>query len=605
MAVDVDEAFLERYRDELTYLRRMGAKFAEQYPRIARRLEINGGPSPDPHVERLLEGVAFLTARLQNTLEGELPEITQGLLGHLYPHFTQLVPSLAIAQFQPDDGGAGMTSGLDIPAGTQLYVETSFQGRTCRFRSASDVTLWPVEVTEAKMLAPATFPFLSHRDYAGVRATLRVRLKTNSEPFPVLGLDKLRFYLNGEASLTGPLYELLNGDLIGVACLPDGKIPGLNQHPPLATMAPAGFRPEDAVLPSADQALPGFSLLQEYFAFPEKFLFIDVEGIDVGDAQETLDLVFLFGVAPRRRLSLSPDNLVLGCAPIANLFYKVSEPIYVDGTHHNHKVNPDARWERTTEVHSILQVTSSRRSDDPDGRLEPLYGVGHSSDEGVTYWDAKRVQSRGDMPGTDVNIAFVDAHLQPSLPEEDTLRAHLLCTNRDLATHIDQGERLHIEEGPHALVRCLTRPTPQLTPPLQGSALWRLVSHLSLSHLGLPQTGSAVEALREQLRVYAFTSADSIEPQLAAIREVEVKVVALRADDNAWRGFCRVQRITVTIDEERFGGTSPILFGHVMSTYFGLHASVNAFTQLVLAGRQRGVIKIWPPSIPKSSLDVA
>ena len=606
MAVDVDEAFLERYRDELTYLRRMGAKFAKQYPRIARRLEINGGPSPDPHVERLLEGVAFLTARLQNTLEGELPEITQGLLGFLYPHFTQLVPSLAVAQFQPDDGGAGMTSGLDIPAETQLYVETSFQGRTCRFRTASGVTLWPIEVVEAKVLAPATFGFLSHADYAEVRSTVRVRLKTNSEPFDVLGLDQLRFYLDGEAQVTGPLYELLSGDLIGVACLADGAIPGLGQHPPLARMSPAGFEPDDAVLPSAPQALPGCSLLQEYFAFPEKFLFVDVTGIEDGGAQETLDLVFLLGASPRRKLSLSPDTFALGCTPIANLFYKISEPIHVDGTRHVYKINPDARWERTTELHSIIQVTSSLRSDDPEGRLEPLYGVGHSSDEGVTYWDARRVPAQGgDMPGTDVNISFVDAHLQPSLPERDTLRAHMLCTNRDLPTHIDQGERLHIVDGPHALVRALTRPTQQLTPPLQGASLWRLVSHLSMSHLGLPQTGSATEALREQLRVYAFTSGESIEPQLAAIQSVEVRPVALRADDGAWRGFCRVQRITVTIDEDRFAGISPILFGHVLSKYFGMHASVNAFAQLALASRQRGLIKLWPPSIPKADCEAS
>ncbi len=603
MAVDVDEAFFASYRDELTYLRRMGAKFADQYPRIAKRLQVNGGPSPDPHVERLLEGVAFLTARLQNTLEGELPEITQGLLGFLYPHFTQLVPSLAIAQFQPDDGGAGMTAGLDVPEHTQLYVETSFQGRTCRFQTASGVTLWPLEVTEAKMLAPGTFPFLSHRDYAQVRSTLRVRLKTNSETFGVLGVDKLRFYLAGEASMTGPLYELLNGGLIGVACLPDGKIPGLNEHPPLADMTPAGFGREDSLLPSAPQAMPGYSLLQEYFAFPEKFLFIDVTNINHGDAVETLDLVFLFDEAPRRKLSLTPDNFALGCTPIANLFSKVSEPIHVDGTRHIYKVTPDARWERTTEIHSITQVTSSLRSDDPDGRIQGLYGVGHSSDEGVTYWDARREPSHGsDMPGTDLTMSFVDAHLQPSLPEQDTLRAHCLCTNRDLATHVDQGERLHIEDGPHALVTCLTRPTPQLTPPLQGASLWRLVSHLSMSHLSLPQTGSATEALREQLRVYAFTSADSIEPQLAAIESVEVKPVALRADDNAWRGFCRVQRVTLTIDEDRFAGASPILFGHVLSAYLGSHASVNTFTQLVLESRQRGLVKIWPPSIPKTEV---
>ena len=604
MGADVEAQLLERYREELLFLRRMGAKFAKQYPRLARRLELDGGQSPDPHVERLLEGVAYLTARLLHALAGELPEITAGLLGNLYPHFTQPVPSMAIAQLQPDEGGAGLTTGLEVPRHTKLFIETSFQRRTCRFRTCYPVTLWPIEVTAVKVVNPNGVPFLGGRTYGNVRACLQVSIKTNSEPLSLLSPETLRFYLDGEPAQSGTLYELLSSNLIGVAVLPGGKSPPLGATPHLGGARPAGFAEDEEVLPSKGHALRGYSLLQEYFALPEKFLFVDAFDLDFSKADETADLLFLFDAAPRRRLSLSPDSMRLGCTPIINLFEKLSEPVHVDHKKLEYRLQADARWERTTEVHSITAVSTGLRADDEEALVKPLYGLGHSSDEGIVYWDMRRRPCQAkDMPGTDVFLSFVDDDLRRRLPVAQTLRAHCLCTNRDLATHIDQGERLHIEDGPHALVRTLTRPTAQLTPPLMGATLWRLVSHLSLSHLGLPDGEAATEALREQLRVYAFTSAESIEPQLLAIDQVRRETVALRADDQAWRGFVRVQRITVRLDEDRFSGRSAMVLGAVLNEYFALHASVNVFTQLVLESRQReGTWKVWPPMIPKTTL---
>lgn len=602
MAADVEEALLERYREELTFFRRMGAKFAQSYPRIAKRLELNGGPSPDPHVERLIEGVAFLTARLQNDLAGELPEVTAGLLGSIYPHFTQPVPSMAVARLAPDEGGAGLTTGVEVPKHTQLYVETTFQRRTCRFRTCYPVTLWPIEVQSARVMSPNSYDFLGTPAYAQVQTVLRLRLKTNSEPLSVLAPDRLRFYLNGDPALTGPLFELLHCNLVGIACLPEGADPGRAGKPTMAELRPVGFDPDEAVLPTQAHALPGYALLQEYFAFPEKFLFVDVTGISTEGAGDVLDLVFLFNATPRRRLSVQADTFALGCTPIVNLFQKVSEPVHINGKKHEYLVNPDARWERTTEVHTVLAVTPSLRlEEDDDLRIEPLYGLGHSDDEDVVYWHTRRLPARGkDLPGTDVLISFVDGDLRGRLPAQETLRVHMLCTNRDLATHLDAGEELYIEDGPHAQVTCLTRPTPQLTAPMQGATLWRLVSHLALSHLGLPDGEAATEALREQLRVYGFSSPDPIEPQLMAIEDVRREVVALRADDDAWRGFCRVQRVTIRVDEDRFSATSPILLGYVLNQYFGLHSSVNVFSQVALESRQReGTWKLWPPMIPK------
>ena len=606
MASTLEESLLERFRDELTYFRRAGARFAKRHPRVAKRLQLSDGPSPDPHVERLIEAVAFLTGKLQHNLESELPDVTNGLLATVYPHFAHPVPAMAIAQFTPDDGGAGMTTGLNVNPHTKLYLETSFQRRTCGFRTCYPLTLWPIEVSQAGMESPNAFAFLSgNREYAGIQSVLRLRLKSNSETFSVLEPNKLRFYIEGEPRTVGALYNLLTTNLHSVYTLPAGQYPGRGQQPEPSTLRPCGFNEDEVVLPTHPHGLRGYSLLQEYFSLPEKFLFVELGDINNEHVAEELDVLFLFDAAPRRKLSLSPDTFRLGCTPVVNLFDKVSEPIYVDGKRSEYLLVPDARWERTTEVHTIKAINASLQNDpDSAGLMYPLYGLGHSSDAGAIYWDARRRPSRTEeMTGSDVWLGFVDAKLQRQLPERRTLRAHMLCTNRDLASHIDKGEGMYIEDGPHARVHFLTRPTAQAEPPMQGEAAWRLVSHLSLSHTGLPEVESAVDALREQLRLYSFSSEVSIEPQLQAIIGMKKETVALRADDNAWRGFCRVQRITVTVDEERFGGLSPILLGHVLSAYFGLHSSVNVFTQLVLESAQReGAWYIWPPSIPPSTL---
>lgn len=604
MAADMEEALLDRYREELNFLRRMGSRFAKAHPRVARRLELSGAESPDPHVERLIEGVAFLTARLQLDLKAELPEVTNNLLGQVYPHFNRPVPSMAIAQITPDEGGKGLTTGELVPAGTKLFVETSYQKRTCRFRTCFPVTMWPLKVSAARFEAPNAYAFLNTPRFAKIRTVLKVELSTVSEPIGTLGLNELRFFLSGDEALTGGLYEILSTGLQGVVCLPDGRPPARGAIPRMSKLRLVGLDGEGEVLPTAPQALKGFSLLQEYFALPEKFLFFDVKELDTAGANEKIELLFLFDRAPTRRLSVRPDTFALGCTPVVNLFNQVSEPVQVTGKSSEYLVIPDARWERTTEIHSILGVTPSLTLEDDIPLYEPIFGHRHSLDRKTVYWQMTRRPSRvEETPGTDIWLSFVDRRLEQRAPLEETLRVHCLCTNRDLPTFLDQGEKLHIEEGPHALVKLMTRPTQPLSPPMQGEALWRLISHLALSHTGLPDVPEALaEALREQLRVYAFTSSESLERQIQSISEAKKETVALRADEQRWQGFVRVQRITLTIDEARFSGISPILLGAVLRQYFGLHASINVFTQLALVSRQReGTWHLWPPMIPETS----
>lgn len=604
MAGDLEDELLRRYRDELTFFRRMGARFARSHPRIARRLELGEGPCPDPHVERLIEGVAFLTSRVQSALEADLPEVTTGLLGMMYPHFTRPIPPMAIARFEVDDGG-GMTSGLEIPKGTQLFAQTGFQARPCRFTTTYPLTLWPIKVAQVRLEDPQGHPTLVHGAYSDVRAVLRIRLQSDGAPFSELRPSALQFYLGGEIGVALNLYALMSTGVRGILCLDPEAPPPRGIMPPEGRVRPMGFDAEESVLPTPPRGLAGYTRLQEYFAFPQKYQFIELDGLDTSKVGQTMDLLCLLTEVPRRRLSVTPDNFVLGCAPVVNLFRKLSEPIRLDGKQREHLVVPDARWERTTEIHHIEKVVESLNPELADAPVEPLYGLTHSADPGAVYWRAhRRIARQEGYPGTDVWLSFVDGHLEHATPSMRMMRSWIWCTNRDLATHLDPGQALYIEDGPHAKVTLEDRPTPPQKPPMQGESLWRLISHLSLSHMGLPQGPDAVEALKEQLRLYAFASREPIEPQLQGILDVSLEPVALRVGQDRWQGFCRVQRLTIRVDEERFAGAraSPILLGAVLQELFGLHAPINVFTQLQIARKQGEIWKTWPPQIANTGL---
>ena len=653
MGLDSRGAFLERYRSELAWLRRMGAEYARAYPRIAKRLELSQEPGqgicPDPHVERLIESFAFLTARVQMNLEAELPEVTTGLLGTLYPHFTQPIPSMAIAQFQPDPRTMAQLEERLRPRHTKLFAHTPNQRRPCRFRTCYDVELWPIEVAEAKFEAAARYRFLNTPTYADVTTVLRLELVSHGDAFEVMcrasgadddgsaspGMKRVRFHLNGDPTAMGGLYDLLCTQLADIMVLSDG---GNDATPvPIGTDAwvPVGFRPDEAVLPCPDDAHDAFRLLQEYFAFPAKFMFFDLEGLDFDRAPldeiavgQTMDILILLRGDPGR-LRVSPETFALGCTPIVNLFPNLSEPVNVTQLKSEYrvtpgsgrdiprlreqdrnfaKVNPGGRSERTTEIHTVISVTSDLQDLDATARIEPLYARRHSVDgDGPTvYWHAiRRPAESAEMPGTDLWLSFVDADIHEQLPAQEIVRVHSLCTNRDLAIELDAGDTLSVEEGTGIDIRCLTKPSPQHDPPLGGQSLWRLVSHLSLSHLSLPEGPSATEALREQLRLYQFFTSTPVEHQILGIRQVRREPVVLRGDGRRWRGFVRVQRVTVRVDEDRFVGASPILLGQVLNHYFGLHASINVFTQLVIESQQReGIWKAWPPMIPAVETEI-
>ena len=586
---------LRLYEQELAHLRKMGGEFARKYPKVAGRLEIGTDHCSDPYVERLIESFAFLTARIRSSVDTETRLIPEALLDILYPHYLQPVPTMSIARFAVDPAHGKLTSGYTVARHAQLFAE-SHQGMTCRFRTCYPVTLWPVSVAHVgfESMEGRTFPPVG----AKVSWLFRIRIERQKVPLSELGMNSLRFHLNGDPALVYELYELFFAHTPRLAVVADD-----GAHPvllPPGSLRAVGFDESDAVIPHPRHSHPEYRLLREYFSFPRKFLFFDVDNLDVAPAENHIDILFLLNALPKRHLPITTETFQLGCTPIVNLFPKITEPIRLNHLQSEYRLIPDVRRESSTEIHSIEKVTASTENESGSEVVDPFFSFDHQGERRTSkaYWFARRVASeRKEIKGTEMHLSLVDLAFRPTLPPEQTIFAHTLCMNRHEAELLPSGAQLHIEEAaPVAAIYCLGKPTPQDDPPLGGSTYWRLISHVTVNHLTLSEGPESLKALREMLGLYKGIEETSRSHQVLGIREMTIRRVVRRIGNEAWRGFCQGTEVSLLFDEQQFVGSSAFLLAAVLDRYFALHASINSFTQLTARSLQReGIWKQWAP----------
>ncbi len=598
----MSDALLPYYDRELRALRRLAAEFAEAHPKIAGRLRLAPDAVDDPHVERLLEGVAFLAGRVHHRLDDEFPELTDALLGVLYPHYLAPVPSCAIVQFhsQPD-----LLVPTQIAPGLALDTEP-VRGETCRFRTAYPLTLWPVVIENVRLSGlPLAAP--ANPQAAGAVGVLRITLKcANPEAtFAQLGVDKLRFFLRGSGNAAAPLYELLCCNAVSVA-FADGP----NDPAPIIVsrdvLQPVGFEPEEALLPWPRRSFSGFRLLTEYFAFPEKFLFLDLAGIDaktmVSGGNRLEVFVYLDRTLPELERAVDADALALGCTPVVNLFPQRCEPVALAQTDIEYRVVPDARRPAALEIWSLERVRETR----PDGSHRPwrsFYRLTHGDPEAETpggFYHTVRRGNDGALGGTEVFVAPHDPEFDPERPADAVLSIDATCLNRDLPADLPFGgghPRLRLVEGAAAVSRvvCLTAPTPTLRPRLRERGFWRLVSHLSLGHLSVTGGEEGAQALKEVLRLYDLRDSAETRAAIEGLLAVSAKPGAARVPGARAGAFCRGLDVTLEFDQRAWPTAGLYVLAAVLDRFLALHATVNSFvrTTALLRGRP-GRAAAWP-----------
>jgi len=618
------DELLGYYERELVFLRRMGAEFALKYPKIAARLLLDEEKVEDPHVERMIEAFAFLSGRVSLKLDDELPEITESFLNILYPHYLAPIPSMAITQFSFGTPNDKITSVQKLGRGARLYSRP-VDGTPCRFRTAYDVQLVPIELESAALESNAPKDARGKFADSYIRLSMRCYGNSNLHEFKMGDTNEppefLRFYLNGDPQLVFPLYEMIFNQAsavefrakdapIGAKTLMTFANMQLKLPDPIVLPASfikqVGFGEDEGILPYTKRSFSGYRLLTEYFSFPYKFLFFDIYGLDQAVIKKFgshFDVLIHLKDAAPPRAPISADTFRMGCTPVVNLFSRLADPIYLSQQKYEYHVVPDVHRQLTTEVYSIDEVVTTDPRTNTTREFSPFYSLRHAYGEQMEkgFWYAtRRTSQRADDEGTEMYMAMVDMNFNPRVPAAEVISVKATCTNRDLPAKLPFGGREgdFEVEGTALLsrVHCLTKPTETIRPPQRRSLQWRLISHLNLNYLSLVGENGTPEALQEILQLYNFADSAVTRKQILGITKISSRKVVRQIGGHIGAGFVRGLETTLTFDEEQFVGSGMFLFSCVLERFFGLYASLNSFNQLVLRTEQREeIIKRFPP----------
>jgi type VI secretion system protein ImpG len=616
----MDPRLLRYYNRELQHLREVGAEFAREFPKIAGRLGLEEFECADPYVERLLEGFAFLAARVQLKVDAAFPRFTQHLLEVVYPHYLAPTPSMAVVRMQPDPAEGALADGFVLERGTALRSQIAKGEQTaCEYRTAHDVTLWPLELAEAQYLASAgAVANLGVPNLPGVKAGLKLSLKaTAGLKFNQLALASLPLFLRGSGELPVRLYEQLLANTLAVVVQPAGRPPAWSEVIREQPVRRLSFTDEQALLPYGPRSFQGYRLLHEYFAFPERFLFVELAGLERGvrrcEATE-LDVIVLFDrVQPPLVNALDASHFGLFCTPAVNLFPKRADRIHLDPAQFEYHLVPDRSRPLDFEVHSVGEVVGHGDSHTEEQAFEPFYGSRnglHGCDRHAYYTlrreqrvlssRQRRLGARSSYIGSEVFLSLVDGREAPFRSDLRQLGLHTLCTNRDLPLLMPVGSGntdFSLQTGaPVQSIRCLAGPTKPRASTADGATAWKLVNHLSLNYLSLADTDAheGAAALRELLRLYGDDQDLAFRKQIDGVLSIGSRNVVRRIDAAGPIVFGRGLEITVDFDESAFAGSGLFLLGAVLETFFARYAALNSFTETVIRTPDRGELMRWP-----------
>lgn len=613
----MDPRLLKYYNKELQYIREMGGEFAKEYPKIAGRLGLEGFDCADPYVERLLEGFAFLAARIQLKLDAEFPKFTQHLLEAVYPHYLSPTPSIAVAKLQPDLTEGGLAEGFIVPRNTALRSLLGKGEQTsCEYRTAHDTTLWPLELDEAEYLT--TFTGKELPDIPGAKAAIRLKLRcTAGLTFNKLALNNLPIYLQGVDELPMHLYEQLLGNSLAVVVRPTKSPAPWQEVIENSPITPLGFDDAEALLPFGPRSFHGYRLIHEYFAFPARYMFVALNGLEKAVKRcsyNELEIIILLNQShPSLEKVVNKTNFSLFSVPVVNLFPKQCDRIHLTNKANEHHLVPDRTRPMDFEVHSITSVNGYGTGMEREQRFLPFYASNSLAaqhpeqafyasrrEPRVLSSHQRRSGPRSSYIGSEIFITLVDAHEAPYRSDLRQLGVNTLCTNRDLPLQMPIGKGktdFTLESGaPVDSVRCIVGPSRPKPSWAEGDVTWRLVSHLSLNYLSLIDNDGAegASALREMLALYSDVGEAPIRNQIDGVRSISSESVVRRLPVTGPLALGRGLEISLTLDESAFQGTGVFLLGAVLEQFFARYVSMNSYTQTVLKTEERGEIMRWP-----------
>ena len=619
----MDPRIIDLYNDELLHLRTETAEFAREFPDRAARLSLDQNRVEDPYVERLLEGVAFLAARVRLKLEAQYPVFTQQVLEVLFPGWLAPSPSACVLKLGIDPLDPKLLCGAVVPRGAQ--VVGSLRGNDevrCDFQTSRALTLWPLAIRQVQYVAAR--PELTVAAFGAERPTssLRIELELLGDAdLATLPLDTLALYITKTDAFGAQLMELLAGRCVAVSVSTD---PSGRRSPawlPSGSLRQLGFDDDDTMFPVPVRGHAGFRVLKEYAALPDKFRFVEVSGLRVGCAGLQGKRLFLTcyfsGVFARLEAAVKVDALALFCVPAVNLREQALDRVDVTPGQTEFHLVADRMRPRDKEIVQILELRAGGSGS--ERKFQPIFesvacGKLASASHYATRRE-RRMLSHAETSGRAVTYAGSEVFISLSEPgaapygrDLQYLSVRALCSNRDLPLYLraqfSQAQYSFVDALPVHTVECVAGPSTPQAPAVDGFDPWLALSHLFVNYLSLfdtesdpradPGTGQGGDALRAMLSLYATVPGHFLLRQADGLVRVTARQITRRIPGGGPIAFGRGVEVELSMTDRAFDGGSPFMLAAVLEHFLAAHVSINSFVETSLELVDRAERLRWP-----------
>ena len=574
--------FNKYYQNELDKLRVLAKEFARVHPAAAPMLT---SESVDPDVERLLEGTAFLTGHLQHKIDDDFPEIIHGLMDIVYPHYLRPVPSISIISFTPKPS---LIETINVPAGTFLSSKEQ-NGIKCMFQTCFDLDVHPLRIVSAKSS-------VIEKKYE-----ISISFQLTGISLPQWNTDKLAFFISGSYAKTSDIFSCFTQFISKIKIVtpknPEGHIL------PESDFKSLGFDKDNSLFSYPAQSFSGFSLLQEYFIFPQKFLFFELSGLknwkNRPDSNQ-FEIVFELNEPTFDLPSVTSENFSLFSVPIVNIFPFEAEPVVVDHTKEKIRIRPSSKTGTGHQIYSVNKVIGYAQ-----GSVKPIDYVPMDYFSFDTQHQSFYKAIRQVSPITNAYEVYLSLTYAKDKTEykQETLTIDLTCTNGSEPEQLMPGDICeHTSNSPELLNFVnITAPTTNVEPPLEGDTLWRLLSHMSLNLLSLKDA----QSLKKMLQLYIFEGSRDQSMVAANLKRIQgILEFKIEKEDRLIRGMVvRGEKITLSLSKDAFASRGDVVvFGAVIDEFFSRYSSINSYTRLIINETISGESFSWLPRIGNKHL---
>lgn len=592
------KTFLKYYQNELLSLRKKGGEFAKQHPEIAGKLDIKDGESTDPYTERLIESVAFMSAKLAQRIDDNAQNIAFHLLSALYPNLINVFPPCSVVKFESENN-VELSSPIRINKGTNLFVKSK-SGMECQFRTLYPLVIYPISINQISFLK------VSKQTGGDDGWCLELKIKTNSVPIEQLQIDDLLFYINSD--ITGNaliLYEAIFSNPKRAVFV---RVNNQQLNLDLKNILPCGFSPDEMVCPVSPYSTNCFQLFQEVLHFKKKFMFFRIVNLgklltesgikNIGELSLIIDVKVsddaLFQV-------VNNDSIILNATPIVNLFPITSDPFRFDGTQPKYLLLADQARDKALEIHSISELHIINNETKDDEIIQPYFSLTVDSDTNVVhnlYWLYSKESSEiRNLSGYDVYISLVDTKMNPHNIYADVVYAKTLCTNRNDTSSIPVLSKFYVDDletaGYYAIM--LHKTTEPISLIEGTTTLWNLIAQLSSTHLSIASAETLLCSIRKIAEIFSAGNERKVYELFNGIKSINIEDTVLRFGADAWRGFVKGKDITIEVDEENVAFSYIICA--VINEYLSDIVSINSFIKMhMISASSKELLASWQPT---------